>query len=51
MAQGFSDAADHEPDAERKSRLRQVADFIGSTGKDVAAEVLAKVVLRPTGMG
>jgi hypothetical protein len=51
VAQGFSDAADHEPDAERKSRLRQVADFIGSTGKDVAAEVLAKVILRPTGMG
>jgi hypothetical protein len=51
VAQGFSDAADREPDAERKTKLRQVADFLGNTGKDVAAEVLAKVILRPTGMG
>jgi hypothetical protein len=51
LAQGFSDAADHEPDAERKIKLRQLADFIDNAEKDVAAEVLAKVILRSAGMG
>jgi hypothetical protein len=51
LAVAFSEAADEEPDPERKSRLRQIASFLGETGKDIAAEVLAKVILRPTGMG
>jgi hypothetical protein len=51
LAAAFSEAADEEPDPERKSRLRQIASFLGETGKDIAAEVLAKVILRPTGMG
>jgi hypothetical protein len=51
LAIAFSEAADEEPDPESKSRLRQIASFLADTGKDVAAEILAKVILRPTGMG
>ena len=51
LAAAFSEAADEEADPERKSRLRQIASFLADTGKDVAAEVLAKVILRPTGLG
>ena len=51
LAAAFGEAADDERDPERKSRLRQIASFLAETGKDVAAEVLAKVILRPAGMG
>jgi hypothetical protein len=51
LAVAFSEAADAEQDPERKSRLRQVASFLGETGKDLAAEIMAKVILRQTGMG
>jgi hypothetical protein len=51
LAQAFVDAAEDEPDPERKGRLRQVAAFITSTGRDVATEVVSKVILRSTGMG
>jgi hypothetical protein len=51
LAIAFSEAADEELDPESKSRLRQIASYLADTGKDVAAEVLAKVILRPTGMG
>jgi len=51
LAAAFSEAAEKENDPERKSRLRQIASFLAETGKDVAAEVLAKVILRPAGMG
>ncbi len=51
LADAFDDVADHEADPDRKSRLRQVAGFLGDTGKDVAAEVLARLILRPAGMG
>jgi hypothetical protein len=51
LAQAFGDAAEDEPDPERKGKLRQVAAFISSTGRDVATEVVSKVILRSTGMG
>ena len=51
LAAAFSEAADEERDPERKNRLRQIANFLGETGKDIAAEVMAKVILRSTGMG
>jgi hypothetical protein len=50
LAVAFGEAADDERDPERKNRLRQIASFLADTGKDVAAEVLAKVILRPAGM-
>jgi hypothetical protein len=51
LAEAFTEAADQEKDPERKSRLRQLASFLGETGKDLAAEVIAKVIMRQTGMG
>ena len=47
----FGEAADDERDPERKSRLCQIASFLADMGNDIAAEVLAKVILRPVGMG
>ena len=51
LAEAFSEAAEEEKDPERKSRLRQLASFLGETGKDLAAEVMAKVIMHQTGMG
>jgi len=51
LAVAFSEAADAEQDPERKSRLRQLASFLGETGKDLAAEIMAKVIMRQSGLG
>ncbi|HEV2372025.1 MAG TPA: hypothetical protein VGS19_07645 [Streptosporangiaceae bacterium] len=51
LAEAFGVAAEHEPDPGRKRRLRDIASFLADTGKDLAAEVVAKVILRQTGMG
>lgn len=51
LAEAFSEAADQEKDPERKSRLRQLASFLGEAGKDIAAEIMAKVIMHQTGMG
>lgn len=51
LAAAFSEAADAEQDPERKSRLRQLASFLGETGKDLVAEIMAQVILRQSGMG
>jgi len=51
LAAAFSEAADAEKDPERTGKLRQVAGFLGDTGKDIAAEVVAKIFLRSAGMG
>ena len=51
FARAFDAAAEAEPDAEKKGRLRQVADFFTSTGREVATEVASKVILRSAGMG
>jgi hypothetical protein len=51
LAEAFGNAAEREPDAEKKSWLRQVAAFVGTTGRDVTTEVVSKVILRSAGMG
>jgi predicted ArsR family transcriptional regulator len=51
LAEAFGSAAESEPDPEKRSRLRQVAGFLQSTGRDVATEVVSKVILRSAGMG
>jgi hypothetical protein len=51
LAEAFDDAAEHEQDPAKKGRLRLVADFLADTGRDMAAEVVAKVILRQAGMG
>lgn len=51
FAEAFGNAAEEEPDTERKGRLREVAAFLGSTGRGVATEVVSKVILHASGMG
>jgi DNA-binding MarR family transcriptional regulator len=51
LAEAFGSAAEQEPDSEKKSRLRQVGSFLSGTGRDVATEVVSKVILRSAGMG
>ena len=50
LAEAFSAAAEHEPDPERRGKLRALGSFLGDTGKDFAAEVVAKVIAHQTGM-
>jgi hypothetical protein len=51
LAKAFGNAANDEPNEERKGRLRQVAAFLTDTGREVATEVVSKVILRSSGMG
>jgi hypothetical protein len=51
LAVVFATAADQEQDTERRGILRSIASFLAGTGKDLAAEVVAKVVARQTGLG
>jgi len=51
LAAAFGSAAEQERDPEKKGKLRQVAGFLQSTGRDVAAEVVSKVILRSAGIG
>jgi hypothetical protein len=51
LAEAFGQAAEREPDSEKKGRLRQVGSFLSSAGREVATEVVSKVILRSTGMG
>jgi hypothetical protein len=43
LVQAFSDAADHEEDAERHYQLRQAAGLLGETLRDVAVRVAATI--------
>jgi hypothetical protein len=43
LVQAFSNAADHEEDAERHYQLRQAAGLLGETLRDVAVQVAATV--------
>jgi hypothetical protein len=51
LAEAFSAAAETEPDPQRKGMLRTVGGFLAGTGKDIATEVAAKVIMQKTGMG
>jgi hypothetical protein len=51
LADGFSAAAEREPDPEKKGRLRSFAGWLVGGGRDVAVEVAAKVVEHQIGMG
>jgi len=43
LVQAFSNAADHEEDAERQYQLRQAAGLLGETVRDVAVKVAATI--------
>lgn len=45
LAEAFSAAASHESDPERRSKLRALGSFLADTGKGIAAEVIAKVIV------
>jgi hypothetical protein len=47
---GLQQAAEQEPDPERRSKLRSIASFLADTGKDFAAEIVAKVIAHQTGL-
>jgi hypothetical protein len=49
LAEAFSTAAEDEPDPERRGKLRALGSFLADTGKDFAAEVVAKVIAHQTG--
>jgi hypothetical protein len=51
LAEAFGAAAESEADPERKGRLRQVAAFLTSTGRDIATEVVSKVIVHSAGIG
>ena len=51
LAEAFTAAAEHEPDAERRSKLRAVGGFMAETGRALAADVIAKVIGQHTGQG
>jgi hypothetical protein len=43
-------AAETEQDEEKRSKLRQTATFLGSSGKDLLISILAAVIARSTGI-
>ena len=51
LAEGFQTAADQEHDRAQRKKLRQIADFLAGTGKEVAADIVAKLILHQAGMG
>jgi hypothetical protein len=51
LAEAYGAAAEQETDANRRRRLREIASALGGTGRDLAVEVAARVILRQTGMG
>ncbi|GAA4259852.1 hypothetical protein [Dactylosporangium darangshiense] len=48
---GIQQAADTEPDPEKKSKLKQTAVFLGSSGKDLFINLLASVIAKSAGLG
>lgn len=51
LANEFDAVAQREADPEKKRWLRETAKMMGGTGRDVATEIVAKVIVRATGMG
>jgi hypothetical protein len=47
----LTEAAEQEPEAEKRGRLRRAAGSVGEVGRDVFAEVLASVITKSAGMG
>ncbi len=51
LTEALSDAAEHEPDPEQKSRLRAIASSLGGSARQIAIDVAARIVERQTGLG
>jgi hypothetical protein len=51
ITKALGEAADHESDPAKKTRLREAATFLGETARGVVVEVLSRVVERQAGLG
>lgn len=51
LADGFSAAADHEADPEKKKTLRSFAAMFGGAGRDIAVDVAARIIEHRIGLG
>jgi hypothetical protein len=47
IARAFLDAAEREPDAQKRSRLRMLGEGLLGFGKDVAANAVANAAMLP----
>lgn len=50
LVTGLETAAATEADPEKKSKLRQTADFLGSAGKDLLINITASVIAKQSGI-
>ena len=50
LADGFTAAAAHETDPKQRKRLRRVGKTLGGAGHDLAVEVAADAITRPSGL-
>jgi hypothetical protein len=51
LVQALAEAADREPDDERRGWLKKTATYLGTAGRDIAVEVAASALARSTGAG
>jgi hypothetical protein len=51
LVEGLDAAAGREEDPERRGRLRQTASLLGGAARDIAVDVMARVIERGTGLG
>lgn len=51
LVAGLEKAAETETDPERKSKLKQTAVFLGSSGKDLLINIAASVIAKSAGLG
>jgi hypothetical protein len=51
IAAAFDRAADAEPDAEQKSKLKATAGWLGGAGRSIAVDVMTRFVERQAGLG
>lgn len=51
IADAFDRAADAEPDAEQKSKLKATAGWLGGAGRSIAVDLMTRFVERQAGLG
>jgi len=51
LANEFEAMAQREPDPEKKRWLRETGKMLSGTARDIATEIVAKVIVHATGMG
>ncbi|GAA1822070.1 hypothetical protein HC028_23170 [Planosporangium flavigriseum] len=51
LVQALAQAADNEPDEEKRGWLKKTAAWFGSAGRDVAVDIASSVVTKSAGLG